>query len=85
MISTRTDFSGSTTFTAAENTRKQWTAFVRRSKLDSAPATLDEIRESLRQFLVPVATALVEGRDFADIWIAPGPWRDTSGGRDHDV
>ncbi len=61
-------------FTASENTQKQWAAFVRRSKLEDVPATLEEIREPLRQFLVPVATALAEGRDFADRWGAPGPW-----------
>ena len=61
-------------FAKAENTQKQWAAFVRRSKLADAPATLEEIREPLRQFLVPVATAVAEGRDFTDRWGAPGPW-----------
>ena len=61
-------------FTTSENAQKQWTAFVRRSQLKDAPATLDEIREPIRQFLVPVATALAEGRDFTDRWGAPGPW-----------
>jgi hypothetical protein len=62
-------------FTTAESTRQQWTAFLRSSKLDAAPATLEQVREPLRQFLLPVATALVEGRDFTDQWTAPGPWR----------
>jgi hypothetical protein len=69
-----------TAFTTAETTQKQWTAFVKRAKLEHAPAILDEIREPLRKFLVPVATALVEGRDFTDRWTAPGPWRDAQGG-----
>ena len=63
------------TFTTAENTQKQWAAFVKRSQLPSAPGTLEEIREPLRQFLEPVATALVDGREFTDNWTAPGPWR----------
>jgi hypothetical protein len=62
-------------FTAAANTSAQWAAFIRRSNLPSAPATLEEIRLPLRQFLVPVATAIVEGRDFAELWSAGGPWR----------
>jgi len=61
-------------FTTAENTQKQWTAFVRRSRLQGVPATLEELRDPLRRFLVPVATALAEGNDFADYWAAPGPW-----------
>ena len=61
-------------FTKSENAQNQWAAFVRRSKLDGAPARLEEIREPLRQFLVPVATALAQGRAFADHWGAPGPW-----------
>jgi len=61
-------------FTAAKNTSTQWAAFIRRSNLPSAPASLEEIRLPLRQFLVPVATAIVEGRDFAGLWTAGGPW-----------
>ena len=58
-------------FTASQDAQKQWAAFVRRSKLEDAPATLEGIREPLRQFLVPVARALAEGQDFADHWSAP--------------
>jgi len=54
--------------TASQDAQKQWAAFVRRSKLDGAQAGLEEIREPLRQFLVPVATALAQGRAFADHW-----------------
>lgn len=62
-------------FTASGNTEKQWTGFIRRSRLEDAPARLEEIREPLRQFLLPVAVALTEDRDFAAQWTAPGPWR----------
>ena len=58
-------------------TSNQWSAFIRRSNLDSAPATLEEIREPLRQFLIPVITAIAaiaEGRDFTGSWPAGGPW-----------
>jgi len=66
-------------FTAAENTQRQWAAFVSRSRLSSAPRRLDEIREPLRAFLLPVAVALTEGREFTDRWSPPGPWRDSQG------
>lgn len=62
-------------FTAADRTQKQWVAFVKRSQLDNAPKTLDEARERLRSFLLPVATALLAARTFPASWGAPGPWR----------
>jgi len=62
-------------FTAAENTQKQWAAFVRRSQLDSAPATLEATREPLRRFLLPVAVALTQAQAFTARWTAPGPWK----------
>jgi len=63
-----------TAFTATEKTTKQWKAFVRRSNLNGAPGALDDIREPLRQFLLPVASALIGGLDFTAHWSAPGPW-----------
>jgi Nucleotidyl transferase AbiEii toxin, Type IV TA system len=63
------------TFTAAEGTQKQWAAFVKRSQLDNAPRTLDEARELLRRFLLPVATALLAAQSFPVSWTAPGPWQ----------
>ena len=64
-------------FTTAENASTQWAAFIRRSNLPSAPATLEEIRLPLRQFLVPTAAAIVEGREFSKLWTGGGPWRCT--------
>jgi hypothetical protein len=40
-----------------------------------APRRLDEIREPLRSFLVPVATALAERREFRGHWTRGGPWQ----------
>jgi hypothetical protein len=64
-------------FTTAENTQKQWAAFVKRVNLESAPATFDEIREPLREFLLPVAGALISGESFSRRWSAPGPWTES--------
>ena len=66
------------TFTSAETAQSQWAAFIRRSNLVNAPATLEEIREPLRQFLLPVVAAITEGRDFTGIWRAGGPWHSES-------
>jgi len=62
-------------FTTAGAAQQQWAAFVRRSRLDAPPVALDDIRQPLRQFLLPVVAALIEGREFTDRWIAPGPWQ----------
>jgi hypothetical protein len=62
-------------FMAAEGTQQQWAAFVKRSQLDSAPKTLDEARERLRSFLLPVARALLAAKSFPASWAAPGPWQ----------
>jgi hypothetical protein len=61
-------------FTTAEHTQKQWAAFVKRTKLNNAPATFDEIRMLLREFLLPIASALIRGMDFTAHWTAPGSW-----------
>ena len=61
-------------FTTAENTQKQWAAFVQRTNLERAPQTFDEIREPLREFLLPIAGALISDQSFSRHWSAPGPW-----------
>ena len=61
-------------FTDAQTTQRQWAAFIRRSNHVDAPATLEEIREPLRQFLIPVVAAVTEGRAFTATWPAGGPW-----------
>jgi hypothetical protein len=61
-------------FTAADNSQKQWTAFVKRSQLEGAPKALDELREPLRQFLLPVVGALIAGEMFDRRWPQAGPW-----------
>ena len=62
-------------FTRQETVRKQWTGFLKRSNLSVGPATLDEIREPLRAFLLPVAGALAAKKPFTALWKAPGPWQ----------
>ncbi len=61
-------------FVMAENTQKQWAAFVKRSKLHDAPVTFDDVQEPLRQFLLPITSALINSDAFLGHWSAPGPW-----------
>ena len=63
------------TFTTAEPTQRQWTAFVKRSNLAGAPDSLGDLREPLRAFLLPIADAIASATAFDDVWSAPGPWR----------
>ena len=72
-------------FATAENTQKQWAAFVKRTNLIDAPATFDEIRSPLREFLLPVAAALASGKSFSGRWSSPGPWTRNPGSRRVDA
>lgn len=62
-------------FAGDADKRKQWRAFVRKSKLDDAPADLDDVIQVLGPFLLPVAAAIVAGHAFDQAWQAPGPWK----------
>lgn len=50
-------------------------AFIRRSNLVDAPATLKEIQEPLRRFLIPVFAAITGDQNLTGTWPAGGPWR----------
>jgi predicted nucleotidyltransferase component of viral defense system len=53
----------------------QWRGFLRKSRLDHAPAKLKEVTEAIRTFLVPVTAAQRQGQAFEQQWNAPGPWQ----------
>lgn len=52
----------------------QWSAFLRRSHLASAPAEFVGVIEQVRLFLQQLVATLVEGRDFQRHWPPGGPW-----------
>jgi hypothetical protein len=52
----------------------QWEAFVRKRELDVGGATLKEIVEACREFLMPPAKAIRAGSQFGKIWPPGGPW-----------
>ena len=53
----------------------QWQVFVRKSRLQTAPASFAEVVEAISGFLGPVAGAIANGKVFHGNWKATGPWR----------
>ncbi|MCZ7647428.1 MAG: nucleotidyl transferase AbiEii/AbiGii toxin family protein [Planctomycetota bacterium] len=53
----------------------QWKGFVRKSALDATGLQLAEALVVAREFLMPLADALVQGTAFDTSWPAGGPWR----------
>ena len=47
----------------------QWNAFIRRSRLPKEPEIFPVIMDSIRDFLAPVAHAIVSGQDFHRHWM----------------
>jgi hypothetical protein len=64
-------------FAETETTRRQWAAFLRKGLSGTAPQAFEEITDTVRAFLFPIADALAAGRSFDDYWTARGPWRPT--------
>ena len=52
----------------------QWQGFVRKTRLDDVPKSLQSVIDELVAFLVPVAAAVESGSTFDRFWTAPGPW-----------
>jgi predicted nucleotidyltransferase component of viral defense system len=52
----------------------QWTAFLRRSRIASAPESLAETVHAIREFAHPVLSAAASGRPLDQNWRAGGPW-----------
>jgi hypothetical protein len=59
-------------FALDDQKNKQWSAFQRKNMLE--PMMLAAVIEALREFLLPVLTALVEGEDFRRQWRAGIGW-----------
>ncbi len=52
----------------------QWSAFLRKNKLDAHGVKLAEVCAVLREFLVPPTMALVSRQEFDMNWPPHGPW-----------
>ena len=64
----------SAAFATASDKMAQWAGFLRKSRIDFAPATLLNVTDAIAGFLGPVARAVSSGEDFVSRWTAPGPW-----------
>lgn len=69
-----TPFALTTEFAAASGKEAQWKGFVRKARLDDAPAGLSEVIAEIGPFLLPLADAVAHGHAFSGRWHAPGPW-----------
>ncbi len=58
--------------------QSQWDAFLKRSQLAAQSTTLDEVAAVLRDFLLPPASAVVEGKPFDAHWMPTTGWQMTS-------
>ena len=52
----------------------QWSAFVRKGKLNGAPQILGPVILRLREFLAPPTEILRTGEAFTHVWAPGGPW-----------
>ena len=62
-------------FTTDDAKQAQCKGFCRRSLIDFAPESLEEVGQSISEFLSPVAETIVNGKQFDQFWKAPGPWK----------
>ena len=53
---------------------QQWQGFLRRSRIASAPESLEEVVRQLKKFLGPVAASLEQQKQFELQWQPPGSW-----------
>lgn len=53
----------------------QWKGFVRKSRLQIAPAEFPVVVGALGHFLGPLAAALATGKDFVSSWSPSGKWQ----------
>jgi len=60
-------------FLGAPERQTQWSAFLRRGRLDAAPDST-RLAEELRAFLWPVLAAAARSERFDQHWAAGGPW-----------
>jgi len=62
-------------FYADRTKQSQWGAFLKRSQLAAQSMTLDEVAAVLQDFLLPPASAVVEGKSFDARWTPTTGWQ----------
>lgn len=54
--------------------QKQWAAFLRRSRFQTAPSELNDIIAAVREFVHPPLSAVASGSRFTSFWQPGGSW-----------
>ena len=63
-----------TAFARDEQKQQQWSAFLRRTRLDTSEPDLVEVIEKIKSFLWPPLSAAEEKPGFDQEWLPGGPW-----------
>lgn len=74
-LPTQTPLALSPEFAEDRTKTTQWGAFLRKSKLTNAPASLMDVISLLGAFLMPPTVAVANGNRFGKAWPKGGPWR----------
>lgn len=53
---------------------RQWSAFQRRTRISTAPETLPDLVQLVREFATPVLSAVAGNVRFKSTWRVGGPW-----------
>lgn len=61
-------------FANSRDKSSQWSAFLRRARLDTTPKAFADIVALVREFVHPVLDAASSGDPFTAEWIPGGPW-----------
>lgn len=62
-------------FSQDKDKRTQWTAFVRRSRLETTSIDFADVVTILRDFVLPPVLSLARGEAFNMIWASAPPWQ----------
>ena len=61
-------------FADSREKKTQWTAFLKKNRLDTAPKELRRVVEGIAAFIGPVLSTLASSSPFDGKWPAGGPW-----------
>lgn len=60
----------------AANKQSQWSAFLRKSRIEHTPGDFSEIAAAIAVFLdAPISAVTSSQRPTMTMWTPPGPWR----------
>lgn len=63
-------------FAEERDHKKQWSAFLRRLRLDTGGIEFSQVIDEIYSFLNPIISAIAADRAFSKVWLAGGPWNE---------